>query len=55
MLVKHVGRLKESIAKSSMLLHIGMLYLELGEEQEASQHFIKGLTIVEAMELKYAP
>ena len=55
LLVKHVGRLKEPRAKSSMLLHIGMLYLELGEEQEASQHFIKGLTIVEAMELEYAP
>lgn len=55
LLVKHVGRLEEPRAKSSMLLHIGMLYLELDEEQEASQHFIKGLTIVEAMELEYAP
>lgn len=49
LLVKHVGRLEEPRAKSSMLLHIGMLYLELGEEQEASRYF------VEAMELEYAP
>lgn len=42
LLVKHVGRLEEP----SMLLHIGMLYLELGEEQEASRYF------VEAMELE---
>lgn len=49
LLVKHVGRFKEPRAKSSMLLHIGMLYLELGEEQEASRYF------VEAMELEYAP
>lgn len=46
LLVKHVGRLKEPRAKSSMLLHVGMLYLELGEEQEASRYF------VEAMELE---
>jgi hypothetical protein len=41
--------LEEPGAKSSMLC------LELGEEQEASRYFIKGLTIVEAMELEYAP
>ncbi|MDX1259160.1 hypothetical protein [Exiguobacterium sp. K1] len=55
MLGKHVVRLEEPRAVSSMLLHIGMLYLELGEEQEASQYFVEGLTIVEAMELEYAP
>lgn len=48
-LLVNVGRFKEPRAKSSMLLHIGMLYLELGEEQEASRYF------VEAMELEYAP
>ena len=32
-----------------------MLYLELGDEQEASRYFVAGLTIVEAMELEYAP
>lgn len=55
LLVKHVVRLEEPRSKSSMLLHIGMLYLELGEEQEASRYFVEGLTIVEAMELEYAP
>ncbi|MGX8178907.1 hypothetical protein ACWS7L_15570 [Exiguobacterium artemiae] len=37
-----------------MLLYIGTLYLELGEEQEVSRFFLKGLTIVELMELEYA-
>ncbi|MDI3235130.1 hypothetical protein QK289_08945 [Exiguobacterium antarcticum] len=54
LLVKHVVHLEEPRAKSSMLLHIGMLHLELGEEQEASRYFIEGLTIVEAMELEYS-
>lgn len=55
LLVKHVMRLEEPRAKSSMLLHIGTMYLELGEEQEASRFFLKGLTIVDTMELEYAP
>ena len=54
LLVKHVVLLEEPRAKSSMLLHIGTLYLELGKEQEASRFFLKGLTIVDTMELEDA-
>lgn len=55
LLGKHVVRLGEPREKSSMLLQIGMLHLELAEEQEASRYFVEGLTIVESMELEYAP
>lgn len=55
LLKRHVKRLEEPRAKSSTILYIGMLHLELGEEKEASQCFLEGLTIVESMELAYAP
>ncbi|UKS57382.1 hypothetical protein [Exiguobacterium acetylicum] len=55
LLSRHVKQLEEPLARSSTILYIGMLHLELGEEKEASQCFLEGLTIVESMELAYAP
>lgn len=55
LLKRHVERLEEPRTKSSTILYIGMLHLELGEEKKASQYFLEGLTIVESMELAYAP
>lgn len=55
LLTRHVERLEEPRTKSSAILYIGMLHLELGEEKEASRCFLEGLTIVESMELAYAP
>ena len=54
LLSRHVERLDEPRARSSTILYIGMLHLELGEEKEASRCFLEGLTIVESMELAYA-